>query len=140
MFVAGVLAIGWEAIAHALGWTEYRQYPLAPAGPQILNACIIAVLGFFSAWLVVRLFPGAASAGLWVWLPPTAFLALIIGWDVFGDHASWHWISARYFWNYPYEKIGAIGRDMFTYPTLSAISYSLGVLVRILQCRRVGKG
>ena len=57
LLVAGVVAIVWETIANALGWTEYRQFPLAPAGPQILNACLIAALGFCSALLVARLPP-----------------------------------------------------------------------------------
>jgi hypothetical protein len=134
LLVAGVVAIIWETVASAFGW---GQFPRAPVGPQILNACMIATLGFFSAWLVIRLLPRAAGAGLWVWLPPTALLVLLIARDVFEYHMGWHWVSAWYFWNYPYEKVGPIGRDMFTYPTLSAITYSLGVQVRILQCRRV---
>ena len=140
LLVAGVVAIMWEYIANALGWTESRRFPLAPAGPQILNACIIAVLGFFSAWLVVRLLPSAAGAGRWVWLPPAALLALLIGSDVFGHRMDWHLISAHYFWAYPAQKLGPIERDIFTYPTLSAIAYSLGVSVRLLQCRRDGEG
>jgi hypothetical protein len=137
LLVAGVVTIVWQTIANALGWTESRQFPLAPAGPQILNACIIAALGFCSALLVARLLPTSAGAGLWVWLPPTALLVLLIGWDFFGRHLDWRWISAWYFWNYPYQKVGPIGRDLFTYPTLSAIAYSLGVLARVLQSRKV---
>jgi hypothetical protein len=134
VFFAGLLAIGWDIVADALGWTEQRQFPLAPAGPQVFNACMVAVLGLVLGWLLVWLLPEAASAGLWVWLPPTALLALLIGLSVL-DHVGWHLISATYFWSYPGRKIGPIGREMFTYPTLSAITYSLGVLVRISQCR-----
>jgi len=133
-FYAGVMAIGWEIIANSLGWTEDKQFPLAPAGPQILNACVIAGLGFLTGWLLARLLPSAARAGLWAWLPPTALLALAIGWNILGDHWSWHSVSAFYFWSYPARKIGPVGRDLFTYPTLSAIASSLGVMVRISRC------
>jgi hypothetical protein len=138
LFAAGVLAITWEFVANALGWGESRHYPLAPAGPQILDACGIATLGFVSAWLVVRLFPGAAAAGRWVWLPPVALLVLLVGWDILADGWDWHLVSAHYFWAYPAQKLGPIERDIFTYPTLSAIAYSFGAQLRILRCRRGG--
>ncbi|MGO9229190.1 MAG: hypothetical protein ACLQKA_08260 [Bryobacteraceae bacterium] len=125
----------WEYIANALGWGESWQYPLAPAGPQILDACMIAMLGFFLASSVVRLLPGAATAGRWVWLPPAVLLALLIGRDILGNGWDWHLIFAHYFWAYPAQKLGPIERDILTYPTLSAIAYSLGVQLRVLQCR-----
>jgi hypothetical protein len=139
LLIAGVVAIMWEYIANALGWGESRQYPLAPAAPQILAACMIAMLGFFLAWSVVRLLPGAAPAGRWVWFPPTVLLALLIGLDILGGW-DWHLISAHYFWAYPGQKLSPIERDILTYPTLSTIAYSLGAQLRSLQCRRGGEG
>jgi len=140
LLVAGVAAIMEEIIANAVGWGESRHYPLAPAGPQILDACMIAVLRCFVAWLAMRLLPDAAAAGRWVWLPPVALLALLIGWDVLGDGWDWHLISAHFFWHYPGQKVGPIERDILTYPTLSAIAYSLGAQMRFLKCRRGGLG
>jgi hypothetical protein len=139
LLIAGGAAIMWEYVANALGWGESRQYPLAPAAPQILDACMVTTLGFLLACSVVRLLPGAASAGRWVWLPPTVLLALLIGQDLWNGW-DWHLISAHYFWNYPAQKLGPIGRDILTYPTLSAIAYSLGVQLRTLQHRRGGEG
>jgi hypothetical protein len=130
LLIAGVVAILWEFIAITLKWDESRQFPLAPAGPQIRTACTIAVLGFVSAWSVVWLFPGAARAGRWVWLPPVALLTLLIGVDIFRNGMDWQLISARYFWAYPAQMLAPILRDIFTYPALSAAAYSLGVLVR----------
>lgn len=133
LLLAAAVAIVWEYIATVCGWTEDRQYPLAPAGPQILNAIIIAVLGFFSAWSIVGLLRRAAGAGRWVWLPPTALLFLLIGRDILGNGMDWQLISAHYFWDYPTQKNVPLERDILTYPTLSAIAYSIGVRVRILQ-------
>ena len=139
LLVAGGAAIIWEYVANALGWGESWQYPLAPVAPQILDACVVTILGFLLAWSVVQLLPGAAAAGRWVWLPPTVLLALLIGRDL-GNGWDWHLISAHYFWNYPAQKLGPIERDTLTYPTLSAITYSLGVQLRTLQNRRGGEG
>jgi len=75
-----------------------------------------------------------------VWLPPTLFLALLIGLDFFANRWDWHVISAHYFWAYPAQKVGPIERDILTYPTLSTIAYSLGVQLRSLQGRRGGRG
>lgn len=140
LLVAGGLAIVWQYFANALGWGESWQYPLAPAGPQILDACVIAALGFFSAGLVVRLFPSASVAGRWVWLPPAALLAPLIGRNILLYGLDWHSISAQYFWAYPAQYLGPIGRDILTYPALSASAYSVGVQARILQSRRGGEG
>jgi type VI protein secretion system component VasK len=96
----------------------------------------LASLGFFSAWLVVKIFPAAARSGRWVWLPLAAILALLIWWDVLGGW-DWHLISNHYFWEYPAQKLGPIQRDILTYPALSAIAYSLGVVTRAVQCRKV---
>jgi hypothetical protein len=133
LLVAGVVAIMWEFIENALGLGESWRYPLAPAGPQILDAGVIAALGFFSARLVIRLLPAAVAVGRWVWLPPAALLALLIGWDVIGSGSDWHSISAHYLWLYPAQYFGPIQRDIITYPTLSAIAYSLGVHLRVFQ-------
>jgi hypothetical protein len=84
MLVVGALAIAWEIVANAFGWTEFGRFPLVPAGPQIINACIAAGLGFFSALLIIGLLPGAVGSGRWVWLPPFVLLALLIGRDVLG--------------------------------------------------------
>lgn len=140
LLLAGAAAILWECLANALGWGESRQYPLAPAAPQILDACMIAILGFVLAWWIVGLLPAAATAGRWVWLPPTALLALLIVWNLLGDGWEWHLISAHFFWAYPGQKLAPIERDILTYPTLSAIAYSLGVQLRSLPSPSGGKG
>ena len=140
LLVAGILAIMWQYIARTLGWDESAQFPLAPAVPQIRSVCVIAMLGFFSALSIFWLHPGSAAAGRWVWLPPAALLALLIAREIFGYGWDWHMVSARYFWTYPYQKIAPIERDIFTYPTLSALAYSLGVQLRVFQCRSGGKG
>lgn len=137
LLVAGSAAILWQFCANALGWNGERYYPDIPAGIQIFNACVIAALGFLSAWLVIKLCPSAARSGRWVWLPLAAILALLIGWDVLVDGWDWHLISDHYLWEYPAQKLGPIQRDILTYPALSAIAYSLGVLTRAVQCRKV---
>ena len=124
LLVAGGAAIMWEYIANVFGSGESRQYPLAPVGSQIVDACMIAILGFLLALLVVRLLPDAASAGRWVWLPPTFLVGLLIGLDILRYGWDWHSISAHYFWAYPAQYIGPIERDILTYPALSAVTYS----------------
>ncbi|MGC4054752.1 MAG: hypothetical protein QM757_38390 [Paludibaculum sp.] len=49
-------------------------------------------------------------------------------------------ISAHFFWAYPAQKLAPIERDILTYPTLSAIAYSLGVQLRRLPSPRGGNG
>jgi hypothetical protein len=88
-----------------LGWDGGRHFPDIPAGSQIFNACVIAALGFFSAWLVIKLFPGAARSGRWIWIPLAALLALLIGWNVLVDGFDWRLISDHYFWDYPGHKL-----------------------------------
>jgi hypothetical protein len=140
LLLAGGVAILYEYIANAMGLGESGQSPLAPAGPQILDASIIAMLGFLFAWLVVRLLPSAANTGRWVWLPPAALLALLVGWDVLQYGRDWHLISAFYFWHYAGQKFGPIGRDFITYPTLSATAYALEAQLCILRRRKGAQG
>jgi hypothetical protein len=134
------VAILYEYIANAMGWGESGQFPLAPAGLQTLDASIMAMLGFFLAWLVARLLPSAADTGRWVWLPPVVLLALLVGWDVLRYGMNWHFISAFYFWHYAGQKFGPIGRDFITYPTLAATAYALGAQLRILRRQKGAQG
>jgi hypothetical protein len=137
LLLAGSAAILWQLCAHALGWDGDSHYPDTPAAIQIFNACVIAAVGIFSAWLVIRLFPAAVRSGRWVWLPLATILALLIGWDVLVDGWDRHLISDHYFWEYPAQKLAPIQRDILTYPALSAIAYSLEVLTRAVKCRKV---
>jgi hypothetical protein len=132
LLLAGTATIMWQFCAHALGWDGERYYPDIPAVIQSFNAIVIAVLGLFSAWLVIKLCPAAAGSGRWIWLPLAALLVLLIGWDTF-DGWDWRLISNHYFWEYEGQKIEPIQRDILTYPALSAIAYSLGVLTRAVQ-------
>jgi hypothetical protein len=129
LLLAGSTAILWQFCAHWLGWAGDRFYPDIPAGIQVFNACMIAALGFFSAWLIFKLYPAVATSGRWIWLPLAALLALLIGWDAL-DGWDWRLISDHYFWEYPAQKLAPIERDILTYPALSAVAYSLGVLTR----------
>jgi hypothetical protein len=137
LLVAVSAAILWQFCANAMGWNGERYYPDIPAGIQIFNACVIAALGLLSALLVIKLFPSAARSGRWAWVPLATILALLIGWDVLVDGWDWHLISDHYFWEYPAQKLGPIQRDILTYPALSAIAYSLGVLTRIVRSRKL---
>jgi hypothetical protein len=137
LLLTGCVTIALGFAADSLG---LNGNPAAPAGPQILNACMVAALGYLSGWLVIRLFPGAANSGRWIWLPPASLLAWLIGRDALIDRYDWHVISHIYFWAYPYQKIAPIGRDILTYPALSAVAYSFGVLMQIVRSRKVHGG
>ncbi len=139
LLLAGSAAIIWQFCTHALGWDGESYYPDIPAIVQTFNAIMIAGLGFFSARLVIKLYPAAAGSGRWIWLPPAALLILFVGWNAF-DGWDWRLISDHYFWEYPGQKLAPIERDILTYPVLSATAYSLGVLTHAVQRRTPREG
>jgi len=106
-----------------LGWSEVAGSPFGMNGIQVLNPILISVLAFAAGYVVSTKF--SAKGAKWIWTLPCAVLLLAIIWDLLVFH-NWHLIWIEYFyWDHPGADEGAIGRDLLTYPVLSAVAYSV---------------
>lgn len=129
MLVCELMTFPW------LGWNEHHS-PIGPAGFQILQAVAIGIGGCALGLIFGRDFPFLRPIGRWIWVPPTALLAVFIGNDLrtFGPGA----IAQDFFWDFrPGSSEGPLGREVTVYPAWSSICYSLGVcLAGALSGRR----
>jgi hypothetical protein len=82
LLVAGIVAIVWETIAKRLGMDRIPAVSISSGGPSD-SQCV----PHRRSWLLFSIVGSQTTPPLlpvlvfWVWLPPTALLAPLTGWD-----------------------------------------------------------
>ena len=97
------------------------------------DSAMLCGAGFLFAVLVHWLFPRAAVTGRWVWTLPTSLLALAFVGDALTS--SFGRAFVEFFYPGPNGEAGW-AMALVTYPTGSAIAYSLGMLFATRKARR----
>jgi hypothetical protein len=135
--VAAVLTPSLVALLTGGSVADYIEkgpgYPLGTIGKVAWYALFVWGIGFYLAMLVHRLFRRAAAVGRWVWILPTFFFLLMFFNDVFK-----HSLSSAFseFFNPGPNGEAWWALMIFTYPTCSAVLYSLGMFLALRQDRR----
>jgi hypothetical protein len=127
-FLAALLAWGVWICADLLGFVEVGHSFRDAVVVQIVRPAIIALVAILAGAGICAQWKEMSPTAVWVWISPVALFVIVVGLSAWAT--GMRGLDREYFFWHPGSgDEPPLGAYVFTYPAISALSYSAGALV-----------